>query len=186
MGSSCCLSDRSICFYNLHNLISPCLCQVAVFLFIRLHFCQTTEPQPEPCQEYTRKTRLLEQSWASAYSYWSYSPIHEFFHRVIKLYDVCIKWFRQGIHLCSVPYFPASPVSCHCTPTSSCSITTFMYKMYAFSFTLPVFLHPAHMCVHTHVVTDILYFLHFYQQVINTNYRGITAPAGITELHHAV
>lgn len=44
----------------------------------------------------------------------------------------------------------------------------------------------AHICMHTHVVTDILYFLHFHQQVINTNYRRERAPAGIIELPQAV
>lgn len=96
--------------------------------------------------------------------------------------------------LSSAPYFPASPFPLAVHLHLPVAVSTFMCKMYAFvlakavsfSFSLLFYLHPADICVHTHAVTDILYFLHFHQQVINTNYRGKRAPAGITELPQAV
>lgn len=57
------------------------------------------------------------------------------FHRVIKVYDVCIKWFSQEIHLSSAQHLTSQPPPCpcfHCTHTPSCSTSAFLDKMYAF------------------------------------------------------
>lgn len=101
---------------------------MAVFVFIRLHFCQELNINgPSSClslgpltsslnhvQSAKGKQDCQERAGAALRSRPSrvtdvVVTFQEFFHRVIKLYRVCIKWFRQEIHLCSAQHLTSQP-----------------------------------------------------------------------------
>lgn len=194
-GYSCCLSDRSICFYNSHffNLTvwgsSSCFCvyQVAFLPYNRTTAWTVSRARKEnrtagiELGQHLRATDVVVQSI-------------RFFHRVIKLYDVCIKWFRQEIHLCPVQHLTSQP------PPPFLSLYTniplqhksFYVQNVCVLFFSALFFCMLHTCACTRTllqttsIKQTFYFLYFHQQVINTNCAGKRAPADVIELHHAV